>query len=203
LSQLDQHPTHSHLTAISLGLIVVAVLALALTWYTTTNPHLTTVTQQQFVTNTQNVYNTVTSFGMVTSVTTTSTTSTTTTTAQFGYGYAYNPNCGYYGCYPNPSYTFNGNYYTTCQSTGSNQVQCSGFEIRNSNGCILLAVPVYNGYAFESQVYQYYTLRNLPSSYPPMGSWVTVTGQLYQGYNAAPNSGSCPGNYINVASISQ
>jgi len=207
MSQSNQNPGHSHLTVISLGLIVIAVFALGLTWYTVVNPHLMTqtVTQQQLVTNTLNLYNTqtVTSFGTVTSVTTTITTSTSTTTAGFGYGYGYYPNCSYYGCYPSPSYTFNGNYYTTCQSTGSNQMQCSGFEIQNSNGCILLAVPVYNGYTFESQVYQYYTLHNLPSSYPPLGSWVTVTGQLYQGYNAAPNGGSCPGNYINITSISQ
>jgi hypothetical protein len=207
MSQSNQNPGHSHLTAISLGLIIIAVFALGLTWYTVVNPHLMTqtVTQQQLVTNTLNLYNTqtITSFGTVTSVTTIITTSTGTTTAGFGYGYGYYPNCGYYGCYPSPSYTFNGNYYTTCQSTGSNQMQCSGFEIQNSNGCILLAVPVYNGYTFESQVYQYYTLHNLPSSYPPLGSWVTVTGQLYQGYNAAPNGGSCPGNYINITSISQ
>lgn len=206
MSQSNQN--HSHLSAISVGLIIVAILALALTWYNMMNPHVVMVTQQQLVTNTQNMYNTqtVTSFGTLTTITTISTTTiSTTTAAASGYGYGYYPNCGYYGCYPSPSYTFNGNYYTTCQSTGSYGlvVQCSGYEIRNSNGCILIAIPVYNGYTFESQVYQYYTLRNLPSTYPPMGSWVTVTGQMYQGYNTAPNGGSCPGNYINVTSISQ
>ena len=203
MSQSNQNTGHSHLTTISMGLIIVTILALALTYYTVMNPHLMTITQQQVVTNTQNLYNTRTVISLGT-VTTVITTTSTATAAGNGYGYGYYPNCGYYGCYPSPSYTFNGNYYTTCQSTGSVvETQCSGYEVQNSNGCVLLAVPVYNDYTFESQVYQYYTLHDLPTSYPPIGSWVTVTGQLYQGHNTAPNGASCPGNYINVTSISQ
>jgi len=49
---------------------------------------------------------------------------------------------------------------------------------------------------------QFYTLHDLPTSYPPLGARVTVTEQLYQGHNTAPNGEACPGNYINVTSIS-
>jgi biotin operon repressor len=121
------------------------------------------------------------------------------------YGNCYqNPYCSYpgnsNGNYPG---NFNGNYYTTCQSTGNtNTVQCSGYLYQPTNGCVELAIPIENGYWFESRVYQYYTLQNLPSSYNPAWRWVTVTGQLYQGYNMASNGASCPGNYIIVNSIS-
>jgi hypothetical protein len=204
-------------TSISVGLILITILSLALVGYTALNPHLSTVTQQQFLTNTQTLYSTetntqtqtVTSIGTqtVTSVGTQTVTSTTTTTSTSTAGYGYNgyQNCGSYGCYsPGSGYYFNGNYYTTCQSTGTgNTFQCSGYLYQNSNGCIELVVPVFSGYNFESPTYQYYTLRNLPSSHPPVGAWVTVNGQLYQGYNPPPNAPACPGNYINVTSISQ
>jgi hypothetical protein len=116
-------------------------------------------------------------------------------------------NYQYGNCYQNPyCYSpgnYNGNYYTTCQSTGnSNTVQCSGYLYQPSNGCVELAIPIENGYWFESQVYQYYTLQHLPASYSPGWRWVTVTGQIFQGYNMAPNGASCPGNYIIVNSIS-
>lgn len=111
----------------------------------------------------------------------------------YQYGFCYqNPYCNYPG--------FNGNYYTTCQLTGnSNTVQCSGFLYQPSDGCVEIAVPIDNGYWFESRVYQYYTLQNLPSSFNPSWRWVTVTGQLYQGYNLAPTGAPCPGNYIVVS----
>lgn len=191
-------------SSISVGLILITIISLSLVGYTALNPHVTTLTQQQFVTNTQTQMvtsvssQTVTSIGTVTSVTTT----TSTTTA--GYGYGYYQNCGYYGCSnPSPGYYFNGNYYTTCQSTGTNNmVQCSGYLYQPGNGCVELAVPVDNAYWAETRIYQYYTLHNLPSSYDLSWSWVTVTGQLYQGYNFAPNGAACPGNYINVTSVS-
>jgi hypothetical protein len=108
-----------------------------------------------------------------------------------------NPYCYY------PGYYFNGNYYTTCRSIGNgNTVQCSGYLYQPSNGCVQLAIPIDNGYWFESRVYQYYALQNLPFSYAPTSGWVTVTGQLYQGYNFSPSGSSCPGNYIVVNSIS-
>jgi hypothetical protein len=200
-------------TSISVGLVLITLVSLALVGYTVLNPHVTTVTQQQFVTNTQSLYNmqtqTVTSIGTqtVTSVGTQTITSitTTTSTSTAGYGYGNYQNCGYYGCSsPGSGYYFNGNYYTTCQSTGNgNTFQCSGYLYQNSNGCIELVVPIFSGYSFESPAYQYYTLQNLPSSHPPAGTWVTVNGQLNQGYNMPSNGPACPGNYINVTSISQ
>jgi hypothetical protein len=122
------------------------------------------------------------------------------TSYENGYNYQYgicyqNPYCNY------PGY-FNGNYFTTCQSAGnSNTVQCSGFLYQPSDGCVEIAIPIDNGYWFESRVYQYYTLQNLPSSFNPSWRWVTVTGQLYQGYNFAPTGASCPGNYIVVSTV--
>jgi len=200
-------------SSISVGLILITIISLALVGYIALNPHVTTLTQQQFVTNTQNVSSTqtqtvvsfgtqtVTSYGTVTALT------TTTSTANLGYGYGnyygngnYYQNCGYSGCnYPSPGYS---NYYNVCQSTGSSSmVQCSGYLYQPPNGCIVLAIPIDNAYWAESRVYQYYTLQNLPSSYHPTWTWITVTGQLYQGYNIAPNGTSCPGNYIIVSSV--
>jgi hypothetical protein len=96
--------------------------------------------------------------------------------------------------------------YYACQSTGnSNIVQCSGQLYQDSNGCIELVVPVINWVndpgSIVTAAIQYYTLHNLPSLYPAVGSWVTVTGQLYSGYNFSSSGAACPGNYINVTSI--
>ena len=86
-----------------------------------------------------------------------------------------------------------------CQpSDGSNNVICSGYLYQDSSGCIILVVTVSSPYGILSN--QYYTLHNLPSSYT-IGAWVTVTGQLYQGFNYAPNGAACPGNYINVSTM--
>ena len=139
--------------------------------------------------------------------------------------YGYPQSCYYQGCTyqgPNCSTTnpycyYNGNSgaeycqnlgaycdftYNVCQNpnTLSNQAQCSGYLYRPQNGCLELEVPVNSPYA--AQVYQYYTLNNLPASYPPLGSWVTVTGSIYTGSNASNYNAACPGNYINVTSIS-
>lgn len=210
LSDMSQQgPSKSVPTSISVGLILITIVSLALVGYTALNPHVVTFTQQQFVTNTQNLYNTqtqtVTSFGTQTvtsiEVITSVTTATSTTTAAYGYGNY--QNCGYYGCYnPNPSYS-----YYQCQSAAYGYtVQCSGYLYQDTSGCIELEIPVTNWvnnpYNVVTTGMQYYTLHNLPSSYPSIGSWVTVTGQLYQGYNTGPNGAACPGNYINIISIS-
>jgi hypothetical protein len=74
-----------------------------------------------------------------------------------------------------------------------------------NNGCVELEIPVAN-YAIgaaETMATWYYTLQNLPSSYPPAGSWITVNGQLNVGSNAASNGAACPVNYINVTSVTQ
>ena len=100
---------------------------------------------------------------------------------------------------------FNGNYYTTCLPGPSNLIQCSGNLLQNPNGCTVLRFLVGNWVNNPTNIIttatQYYTLQDLPSSIPPIGSWVTVTGQLYQGPNHSPIGAACPGNYINVTSI--
>jgi len=112
--------------------------------------------------------------------------------------------CGSTNCSPEIC-GFNGCYYTTCQSLNQNLLQCSGYLYQDSKGCTELEVPVanyVNGYMATTAT-QYYTLHNLPFSTPPMGTWVTVTGQFNQGYNTASNGAACPGNYVNVTSITQ
>lgn len=90
--------------------------------------------------------------------------------------------------------------YCTLSPSNPGTTQCVGYLYQDPNGCVELAISVYSTYGFVS--YQYYTLQKLPASYPAIGSMVTVTGQLYQGSNFAPNGAGCPGNYINVSSIS-
>jgi len=187
---------------IIIGLVMVAILSLGFVAYASLNPQMMTVTQQQFFTNTQNQYvtQTVTSVSTVTSLATVTTAASmytaSTGVVYVGSGYY---NCGAYGCYP-PSL---GAYSNLCQSTGGNNtVQCSGYLSEPTDGCIELAVPYTNPDVLESTAYQWYTLRNVPSTLPPGGAWVTVTGQLSQGYTAGTNGAACPGNYINVNSIS-
>jgi len=201
------------------GLALVAILSLAFAGYTALNPHMPTVTQQQFLTNTQSFYNTqiqtATSFSTVTSVQVV----TQTTTAgygngyyQNGYGNGYYENCPYYGCayppYPpqnyNPAYSNYYYYQPPCQASSaySNAVSCQGFFYHASNGCTVLVIPVWNPAIQESYVYQYYTLQNLTTTYPNW-TWVTANGQLYQGSNTSSSGAACPGNYITVSSISQ
>jgi len=171
---------------VTIGLIVIAILALAVGGYSALNSHSTTITQQQFITNTQSVFNTQTQVAI--------NTQTVTSTVTKGNGVATLP-AGYY------QYC---NYYNWgCYSTGAgnNMVQCSGYIYKDANGCVDLLVPIDNGY--WNGIQQYYYLQNLPSSYPSTGSWVTVTGQLnLQGNNPAPNDGSCPTSSIWVNSIS-
>lgn len=93
---------------------------------------------------------------------------------------------------------FNGNYFTTCLPGPGNWIQCSGNLLQSFTGCILIGLIASSGYTSATQ---YYTLHNLPSTYPSLGSWVTVTGRLYQGLNYSPIGAPCPGNYINVTSI--
>ena len=96
---------------------------------------------------------------------------------------------------------YNGSYYTTCLPVAGDLIQCSGNLLQSANGCVILGFLVSSSIGLIST--QYYTLQNLPSSYPPVGSWVIVTGQLQQGPNFSPSGGACPGNYIKVTSIAQ
>ena len=111
----------------------------------------------------------------------------------------------YYKCYGQPYSYSNSPYYNynVCQSNSSNTVQCSGYLYQDQNGCVELAVPFLAPW-LETQAYQYYTLYNLPASYPPGGSWITVIGHLQQGYSAGsyPYGPACPGNSIIASSIS-
>lgn len=188
------------------GLALVAVLSLAFAGYTALYPHMSTVTQQQFLTNTQSLYNTQTQTAISLSTVTSVQVVTQTTTA--GYGNGYYQNCPYYGCaYPpqnyNPAYNNYYYYQSPCQAnSASNAVSCQGFFYQASNGCTVLVIPVWNPAIQQSGVYQYYTLQNLNTTYPNW-TWVTVNGQLYQGSNTSSNGASCPGNYITVSSISQ
>ena len=202
-----------------IGLAVVALLSLAFAGYTALNPHTVTVTQQQLLTNTQSITSvqtqTVTYASTWTSVQT-----VTNTLPASGYGNGYGA-CSYYGCYQAPYYpgyypgSYYGNYWyypgyygygsaPPCQYGSSNNVTCSGYLNEASNGCTLLVVPTtnnpYPSYA-TTYVYEYYTLHNLPANTPSNGAWITVNGQLYQGYNTASNGASCPNNYIIVSSV--
>jgi hypothetical protein len=217
-----------------IGLALVAILALGFAGYTAMNPHVSTVTQQQLITNTQSLYSTqvqtVTSVSSVAQmVTVTNTQGVTTAAAQGnGYGNGYYQYCSPYGCMnapgasyntynpynpPNPWYPgyYNGLYYgywngyftPPCQAGASgNNVTCSGYIFQSQNGCNVLVIPIANAYYSETYTFQYYTLHNLPSNAPSNGSWATVSGSLYQGANSSTSGASCPGNYINVASIS-
>jgi hypothetical protein len=187
------------------GLALIAIVSLAFAGYTALNPHTLTVTQQQLLTNTQSMYKTetqtATSLSTVTSVQVLTQTNT-------NYGSGYYQACPYYGCaYPpsnyNPAYSNYYYYQPPCQanSPGNNNVSCQGFYYEASNGCTVLVIPVWNPAIQESYVYQYYSLQNLSTTYPNW-TWVTVNGQIYQGTNTSPTGAACPGNYINVASIS-
>jgi len=93
----------------------------------------------------------------------------------------------------------NMNYNYCYSAMGDNNMQCVGYITQNQNSCVELVVPDYSPYGMLD--YRYYTLQNLPTGYPPVGTWATVTGQLHIGQNSAPNGASCPGNYLNVTAI--
>ena len=200
---LPSKPSRSRLPSLTVvGLVLVMILSLAFVGYSVLNNHTVAITQNLLLTNTTNLYSTqtqtVTSVGAVTSVTTVTRTSFT------GFGYGNYPACMIYGCPDQNPAIYNN--YNTCRSSGSNnQAKCYGYLEGASGGCVVLAVPIIDPYnSSPYTVYQYYTLHNLPSSYPPSGAWVTVTGQLNQGYTTSPTGAACPSNnVINVTSITQ
>jgi hypothetical protein len=132
--------------------------------------------------------------------------------------------CGTYGCYPYPSYPYapyplyspgypaypdyypaysngyGGCSYAISTSPNNNAVQCYGYVFQAPNGCVELEVAAVNAPYYGGTALQYYTLHNL-SSTPPTGTWVRVQGLMYQGYNTSPTGAGCPGNYINVSSM--
>ncbi|HUK28243.1 MAG TPA: hypothetical protein VLV31_07455, partial [Candidatus Acidoferrales bacterium] len=106
-----------------------------------------------------------------------------------------------YPAYPG-SYPYNSAYGGCSYSQNTNTYQCYGYIYQAGNGCVELVVPANNYPYYGGTAYQYYTLHNL-SSIPPNGTWVSVTGPMTQGYNTSSTGASCPGNYINVNSISR
>jgi len=217
-NQPTQPSRNTFRTASFVGLVLITILSLAFAGYTVLSPHVTTVTQQEFITNTQNLYSTQTT----TSVSTATSATTITSTTSLGNTYSYNPyypydfayyqnwyyqNCGAYCPPPSATYLYNYNYcdISKISASSNNTVRCYGYLSQDPNGCLELIVPMNNPYYYaqESPTYEYYSLHNLPSQYPSPGSWVTVTGQAYWGPTTNPGSASCPVNYINITSISQ
>ena len=184
-------------------LAVVALVSAGLFAYTSMNPQTVTLVSTSFATQTSFItsYQTSTSYSTVTSL--------TTMTTAIGMGYPYGQNCYNSNYCQSPCYGYSCGYNSDINSnpclitTNTNAAQCSGFLFISGSGCVELVIPIYA--LIGGAVYQYYTLHNLPQSYPAVGSWVTVTGQLHQGLNTAPNQPAlaCPGNYINVTSITQ
>jgi hypothetical protein len=172
-----------------LGLGLIAILSLGYAGYSALNPHMVTVTGQQYVTNVLTGTTTITSFSTANS----QATQTTTTGATAANQFAYQMNCvSGYGC----NWPYN---YDACWGTGQgNGVACDGYLMQDGNGCVVLAVPTDT---VQQPPYNHYSLQNLPSSYPPIGSWVVVKGLLFEGTNSGPNGAACPTNYINVSSI--
>lgn len=197
LGQTRRSKRSYYLTLAGVGIIIVVIVGLAYAGNSVSplSTHVMTVTQQQFMTNTQDIYSTQTE--VVTNIQTLVERSVATVTSGLPAGYY--QYCNYYNCNPYPAPP--GYYKLGCYSTGAmNTIQCYGYMYEDSNGCVDLLVPVDNGYT--NQIQQYYNLQNLPSSYPSLGSSVTVTGQLFHGHNAGPNGGACPDSYIDVTSIS-
>jgi len=177
-----------------LGLIVIAVLSLGFVAYASLNPHTVMITQQQFLTNTQNQYvtQTVTSVSTVTSLATITAAANGLYTVNNGAGYigSGSYNCGNYGCTP-PSL---GAYGSLCNSaSGNNTVRCSGILSDPTDGCVELAIPYTNPDLLESTAYQWYTLRNLPSTLPSAGTWVTVTVSTLSGLHRRDKRSRMPG----------
>jgi hypothetical protein len=181
-----------------IGIALVAIVSLGLAGYTTLTPHSATVTEQEYLTNTQNFYTTQTKTLTSTS-TVTSSVATNAAINLNGEGPASYQTCGYYGCYPAQGYT-----YTPCMSIGTgNTVTCNGYLIQNGNGCVQVSVPITDPDYWNSGIwYVHYTLQKLPSPYPTRGSWVQVTGQLnITNTSISANSAACSPNTITVTSI--
>jgi hypothetical protein len=184
------------------GIALAAILGLGLAGYTTLTPHSATMTMQQYLTNTQNVYTTQTQ----TIISTSTLTSAVVTNAAINLNSGtpgYYQTCGYYGCSPAQGYT-----YTPCTPTGSptdNTVTCYGYLIRSgTSSCVQISVATTDPDYWRSGIFWvHYALQNLPSSYPPIGSWVNVVGQLnIVNTSMSVYSASCSPNTITVASIS-
>ena len=182
------------------GIALVAILGLGLAGYSTLTPHSTTVTAQQYATNTQEFYATQTLTQVVTSTNTVTSAAANQAINLSGGGPSYYQSCGYYGCSPAQGYT-----YTPCTPEGtSSNVTCYGYLIQTGqNGCVQISVATTDPDYWRSGVFWvHYTLQNLPSSYPSIGNWVNVIGQLnIANTSLSANSASCSPNTLTVSSI--
>ena len=206
-------------TAAMVAIVLVAVLASAVSAYSTSSTMMT-APQQGHAANMQNL-NVTASQTLGGSVTVSIGSSSQSQQMQSVTTTSVDPdNCGMYGCYPYPSYQYPpyppytpgypsypgypaySNAYASCTYTtpNNNAVQCYGYVYQAPNGCVELVVAAANAPYYGGTALQYYTLHNL-SSTPPTGTWVRVQGQMYQGYNTSPTGAGCPGNYINVSSV--
>ena len=186
----------------ALVVAIIAVLSLGYGGYSTMNPHTMTITAQQYVTNTQIGTTTTTSVATVNRQVVRTVAANSNYTAVSGA--AFQSNCGSgsfsYGC--NWPYT-----YDACLGTGIGiGVTCDGYLEQGPSGCVILAVPTDTA---AQPPYDHYALQNLPSSYPPIGSWVVVKGGLTLSGTAPLTSAysqsnrTCPTNTISVTSIQQ
>lgn len=187
---------------IGIVLAIVILASLAVAGFNSLNPHTMTVTQQQIVVNSQNVYNTQT----VTRLSTQIVSSVSIVVGSTSLPASYYQFCNNYNCspYAPPGGSVNFGCYSSGPTNmgvyGNITVQCSGYLYSDANGCLDLLVPIDNGYT--NQVQQYYFLQNLPATPPAVGTWIKVTGLLnLQGNNPGPNGGSCPSSSISVTSI--
>jgi hypothetical protein len=196
-------PSRNFSKTVGIVLVIITILSLTVAGISSLNHHVTTLTQQQLVTNTQSFYSTQT-LTRVSTQTVSSITSVGTSGLPASYyqycnmyncsPYAAPPGSTNFGCYSTGPYSITGN------STNVATVQCYGYLYTDASGCLDLVVPIDNGYS--NQIQQYYFLQNLPSSHPANGTWVKVTGQLnIQGNNQGPNGGTCPSSSISVTSI--
>ena len=184
-----------------IGAALVAILSLGYAGYTMSTPHMSTVTQQQYLTNTENFYSTQTQ--TITAISTVTTAEAVTNAAinLNGGGPGLYQTCGYYGCSPTQGYT-----YTPCTpvgGNGSNTVMCYGYLIRNGNECTQISVLTTDPDYWRSGIeFVHYALHDLPASYPPIGSWVDVTGQLsITNTSVAAANSACSPNILTVSSI--
>jgi hypothetical protein len=106
----------------------------------------------------------------------------------------------YASCYYKYNCAPSAQVVNSCNTPNTNgTVQCVGYLYENQNSCFEIVIPIVSSIGLVSS--QYYTLQKLPASYPAIGTWVSVTGQLHQGPNFSSTGAACPGNYLNVTSI--
>ena len=202
ISRMDPPSKPLHGRVIVLVVIILLLVGfIALIYSTRSTPQATSlVTQQLYQTSVQEIFSTQTlTVRTNPTISAVSIPSVTPSSAVPAYANNPPPYLEYQTCQYNCLYPTSG-YSSLCQPTGGNNtVQCSGYIYHDTSGCVELAIPFVDPYYLDSVAYQYYTLHDLPSY--QFSGWVTVTGQLYQGFNLSPSGSVCPLNYINVSTV--